>query len=156
MTQSEKFSIKSYSNNLIKAIQNGATLKDLNGISDDAMQEIYSLAYDCYQTGKFNDALVLFRFLYIYDFYNHEYALGIGAVLQIQKKYSKAIDFYALAYSLSECDFRPMFYTGECNLLLGKQSQAKKCFEIVAENAKDASLVEKATIYLTSLVEKDV
>ncbi|EKC7685912.1 SycD/LcrH family type III secretion system chaperone [Salmonella enterica] len=143
----------SLADNLISAIQNGATLKDLNGISDADMQDIHLLAYDCYVKRKFNEALALFRFLYLYDFYNPEYALGIGAVLQSQKKYSKAIDFYALAYALSQNDYRSMFYSGECNLMLGKKIQAISCFEIVKENSTVPSLTEKAEIYLKTLNE---
>lgn len=145
---------KYISDDLLYAIQNGATLKDLNGISDDTMQDIHLMAYECYQKKRFNDALVLFHFLFVYDFYNPEYAMGIGAIYQVQKKYSKAIDFYALAYTLSNNDYRPMFYTGECNLLLGKSVQATTCFEIVTENSKDCSLIEKSKIYLTHLSDK--
>ncbi|HBA9513328.1 TPA: CesD/SycD/LcrH family type III secretion system chaperone [Escherichia coli] len=142
------------SDDLLYAIQNGATLKDLNGISDDTMQDIHLMAYECYQRKRFNDALVLFHFLLVYDFYNPEYAMGLGAIYQTQKKYSKAIDFYALAYTLSNNDYRPMFYTGECNLMLGKSVQATTCFEIVAENSKDSALIEKSKIYLIHLKDR--
>ncbi|EBJ5114585.1 CesD/SycD/LcrH family type III secretion system chaperone [Salmonella enterica] len=139
---------------LITAIQGGATLKDLNGISDEIMHELHNMAYAFYQDEKLDEAIALYRFLYIYDFYNAEYAMGIGAILQLQKKYDKAIDFYALAYALSEQDYRPMFYAGECNLMLGKLIQSKECFEIVEGESDDEFLIDKAKIYLNVINER--
>lgn len=96
-----------YSDCLLDALQNGATMKDVHSVSSDTMQDIYKLAYDFYHQGKLNDAESLFRFLCIYDFYNPEYAMGLAAVYQLKKNYAKAIDFYALAYSLAKEDYRP-------------------------------------------------
>ncbi|EAA2100258.1 TPA: SycD/LcrH family type III secretion system chaperone [Salmonella enterica subsp. enterica serovar Bredeney] len=139
---------------LIKAIHGGATLKTLNGISDEVMDELHNMAYAFYQNEKLDEAIALYRFLYIYDFYNAEYAMGIGAILQLKKQYDKAIDFYALAYALSRHDYRPMFYAGECNLMLGKLIQAKECFKIVKEESDEKSLTDKAEIYLNVINER--
>lgn len=136
---------------LLDAIHNGATLKDVQGVSNETMQDVYCLAYDFYHHGKLDDAESLFRFLCIYDFYNPEYPMGLGAVFQLKKNYSKAIDFYALAYSLSKNDYRPMFYAGQCNLMLRHEVQAKKCFEIVVTNCDDKTLNKKAEAYLSAL-----
>lgn len=143
--------LDSYSEMLLSSIDSGAVLKDIHGVSSDTMQEIYKLAFDFYHHGKLNDAESLFRFLCIYDFYNPEYAIGLGAVYQLKKNYAKAIDFYALAYSLSKNDYRPMFYAGQCNLLLRKEAQARKCFEVVCDRCGDVVLNEKSKNYLSAL-----
>lgn len=148
-------SIVQYSDSLLEAIQNGATLKDVNGVSNDTMNDVYKLAYDFYHHGKLNDAESLFRFLCIYDFYNPEYAMGLAAVYQLKKDYQKAIDFYALAYSLSKDDYRPMFYAGQCNLMQRRAVQARKCFEIVASRCSDETLNQRASTYLLALNEID-
>ncbi|KFF67194.1 chaperone protein SicA [Pectobacterium brasiliense] len=142
-----------YSIGIIDAIQSGATLKDVHNVSHETMGDIYKLAYDFYLQGKLNDAESLFRFLCIYDFYNPEYAMGLAAVYQLKKNYPKAIDFYALSYSLSENDYRPMFYAGQCNLMLRHVVQAKKCFEIVIDRCSDPMLNEKSQNYLLALSE---
>ncbi|EXU76555.1 type III secretion system translocator chaperone SicA [Erwinia mallotivora] len=142
-----------YAAGLLEAIQNGATLKDLHGVSQETMHDVYRLAYDFYNHGKLNDAESLFRFLCIYDFYNPEYAMGLAAVYQLKKNYNKAIDFYALAYSLSEEDYRPVFYAGQCNLMLRRSVQAKKCFETVIGKCKDPTINTKAEAYLSALDE---
>ncbi len=140
-----------YSERLMDALQNGATMKDIHGVSNDTMQDVYKLAYDFYHQGKLNDAESLFRFLCIYDFYNPEYAMGLAAVYQLKKNYAKAIDFYALAYSLAKDDYRPMFYAGQCNLMQRQAAQARKCFEIVTERCSDPLLIEKSAAYLTAM-----
>lgn len=149
--------IEEYTDGLIHAIQNGATLKDISGVSSDTMNDVYKLAYEFYNQGKLNDAESLFRFLCIYDFYNPEYAMGLAAVYQLKKDYQKAIDFYALSYSLSKNDYRPMFYAGQCNLMQRRSIQAKKCFEIVASRCGDQELIQRANTYLVALneIERD-
>ncbi|KWK77684.1 type III secretion system translocator chaperone SicA [Burkholderia ubonensis] len=138
---------------LMQAVQSGATLKDLHGVSQDLMDGIYAFAYRFYQQGRLDDAEVFFRFLCIYDFYHAEYAMGLAAVLQLKKEYAKAIDLYALAYSLSKDDYRPMFHTGQCHLLMGRAPLARRCFSIVAEGADDVLLKQKAASYLRGLDE---
>lgn len=140
-----------YSEKLMDALQNGATMQDIHGVSSDTMQDIYKLAYDFYHQGKLSDAESLFRFLCIYDFYNPEYAMGLGAVYQLKKNYAKAIEFYALAYSLAKEDYRPMFYAGQCNLMMRQAAQARKCFDIVLERSSDPLLIEKSAAYLSAM-----
>ncbi|WP_042958938.1 SycD/LcrH family type III secretion system chaperone [Erwinia tasmaniensis] len=142
-----------YSDSLIEAIQNGATLKDVQGVSTETMNDIYKIAYDFYHHGKLDDAESLFRFLCIYDFYNSEYSMGLAAVYQLKKEYRKAIDFYALAYSLAEEDYRPMFYAGQCNLMLRNEALARKCFSIVVKRCRILRLKEKAQTILIALDE---
>ncbi|SFN66709.1 type III secretion low calcium response chaperone LcrH/SycD [Izhakiella capsodis] len=143
--------VDAYSENLLDAINNGATLKDIQGVPNKTMQDVYNLAYSFYHTGKLDDAESLFRFLCVYDFYNYEYVIGLAAVHQLKKNYAKAIDFYALAYSLSDDDYRPMFYAGQCNLMLRQSVQARKCFDIVLERCSDKLLCQKAKAYLSAL-----
>lgn len=143
--------LDAHADSLMDAIENGATVKDVYGVSNETIQDIYKLAYDFYQHGKLDNAESLFRFLCVYDFYNPEYAMGLAAVYQLKKNYSKAIEFYALAYSLSKEDYRPMFYAGQCNMMLRQGVQARKCFEIVGSRCKDALLSEKAKNYLSAL-----
>lgn len=142
-----------YAAELVQSIENGATLKDINDIPDDTMDGIYKLAYDFYHQGKLDDAESLFRFLYIYDFYRPDYAMGLAAVLQLKKNYAKAIEFYALAYSLSNDDMRPVFYAGQCNLMLRKLVQARTCFESVIEKSTVETLKEKSSVYLESILK---
>ena len=39
---------------------NGSTIKELRGITNDEMEAVYSLAFNYYRTGKFEEAEKLF------------------------------------------------------------------------------------------------
>lgn len=143
--------IESLSDRVIQGIQEGATFKDMYGISGDAMEAIYAHAYGFYEQGRLDEAESLFRLLCIYDFHNADYALGLGAVFQLKKLYDKALDVYAMAYTISGGDSRAMLYAGECNLLLRRLGKAKRCFESVLESSAEHRLKAKAQAYLDAI-----
>lgn len=136
---------------LWQAVMNGATIKDLKGVSDETMDSIYAYAYDFYKQGRLDDAATFFRFLCIYDFYNPEYTMGMAAVHQLKKEYHQAADLYAVAFALAKCDYRPMFYSGQCQLAMRRIHKARQCFEIVIQNSDDDGLKRKAQAYLDVL-----
>lgn len=144
-----------------EAIEGGATLKDIQGIPDSFMRGIYTYAYDFYNQGRLDDAEVFFRFLSIYDFYNPDYIMGLAAVYQLKKNYEKAIELYSLADALpkkkdknSARDYAPVFYAGQCNIMIGQGVRARLCFEIVRDGTSDTKLKAKAESYLKALEDK--
>jgi type III secretion system low calcium response chaperone LcrH/SycD len=138
---------------LIEGLQEGATVKELKGVSDDVLEGIYAFAHRFYSNGQLEEAEAFFRFLCLYDFYNGEYALGLGAVHQMKGEYQRAIDMYALAYALLRADYRPMLHTGQCQLALGKVNVARECFDIVIAHSQDAAHVARATAYLQAIAQ---
>lgn len=134
-----------------EAVSAGATLKDIHGIPQDMMEGLYAHAYDFYHKGRLDEAEAFFRFLSIYDFYNPDYIMGLAAVCQLKKQFQKAIDLYAVSFALSKSDYRPVFFTGQCQLLMRKAGKARQCFELVCENSSDESLLAKSQAYLDSL-----
>lgn len=134
------------------AVQQGFALKDIQGVSDGVMEGVYAYAYDFYQKGQLEEAETFFRFLCLYDMYNVDYLLGLGAVYQLRKHYQRALDTYALAAALAKNDSRPMFYAGQCNMMLRRRGKARFCFEIVAAESLDQNLKNKAQAYLEAIV----
>ncbi|POB00608.1 CesD/SycD/LcrH family type III secretion system chaperone [Chromobacterium sinusclupearum] len=135
------------------AVSSGATLKDVHGIPQDMMEGLYAHAYDFYNKGRLDEAETFFRFLCIYDFYNSDYIMGLAAVCQLKKQFQKASDLYAVAFALSKNDYRPVFFTGQCQLFMRKAAKARQCFELVCEQSVDEALRAKAQVYLESLKE---
>ncbi|KVN41182.1 chaperone protein SicA [Burkholderia ubonensis] len=133
------------------AVSSGATLKDIHAIPGDLMDGLYACAYDFYDKGRLDEAETFFRFLCIYDFYNPDYIMGLAAVCQIKKQHQKACDLYAVAFVLSSSDYRPVFYSGQCQLAMRKVSQARQCFKLVDTSSTDEALREKARMYLETL-----
>ncbi|WMI97553.1 type III secretion system translocator chaperone SicA [Pseudomonas chlororaphis subsp. aurantiaca] len=142
---------------VMHAVLDGAALKDLKGVSSEQMDSLYAFAYEFYEQGRLDEAERFFHFLCIYDFYNAQYWMGLAAVHQLKQNYQKAIDVYAVAFVQGKNDYRPMHYTGQCQLALGKAGKAKLCFEYVLERIQDPSLREQAKAYLEALshVEAD-
>ncbi|GAB3629522.1 hypothetical protein GCM10027419_43740 [Pandoraea terrae] len=133
------------------AVVAGATLKDVHGVSEDLMQGLYAHAYDFYDKGRLDQAEAFFRFLCIYDFYNQDYLIGLGAVFQLKQQFRKAIDLYAVAFALGKSDYRPVFYAGQCHLSMQNEEEARECFALVEERSCDADLRTKSRTYLAVL-----
>ncbi len=136
---------------VLDAVNDSATLKDIHGIPEEMMEGLYAHAYDFYHQGRLDDAETFFRFLCMYDFYNPDYFTGLAAVYQLKKQFQKAADLYAVAFALSKNDYKTVFFNGQCQLLMGKILNAKKCFELVCQQSNDNNLCLKAKAYLDTL-----
>jgi type III secretion system low calcium response chaperone LcrH/SycD len=140
---------------VVDALLGGAALKDVQGISDEHMSSLYAFAYEFYEQGRLDDAEKFFHFLCIYDFYNSQYWMGLAAVHQLKQNHQKAIDLYAIAFAQGSNDWRPMLYTGQCQLALGKIGKARLCFEYVLEQAREDDLRQQARVYLDTLASME-
>jgi type III secretion system low calcium response chaperone LcrH/SycD len=142
---------------VVDAVLGGAVLKDVQGISDEHMSSLYAFAFQFYEQGRLDDAEKFFHFLCIYDFNNSHYWMGLAAVHQLKQNHQKAIDLYAIAFAQGNNDYRPMLYTGQCHLALGKVGKARLCFEYVLDQATQDDLREQARVYLDTLghIEQD-
>ncbi|MBB5390579.1 MULTISPECIES: type III secretion system translocator chaperone SicA [unclassified Herbaspirillum] len=136
---------------ILDAVNQGVTLKEIHGISDEQMDGLYRLAYDFYQQGRLDEAEKFFRFLCIYDFYCVDFLMGLAAVYQLKEMHQKAADLYAVAFAQGHDDYRPMLYAGQCQLAMGKSGKASQCFKAVLEQADDEALKDAAKAYLTVL-----
>lgn len=138
-------------------ILRGTPLSELHGVSGEQMDNLYAFAHRFYEQGRLDDAQRFFHFLCIYDMYNPDYWCGYAAVKQLQGEHQRAIDLYAVAFAQSQEDYRPMFYTGQCHLALGKPGKAKLCFEYAVESLQQEDLRAQASAYLLALkhVEAD-
>lgn len=110
--------------NAAKAFLEGATIKELRGLTNDEMEAVYSLAYGFYRTGKFDDAEKLFNFLALFDHLNPKFWFGVGAVRQAKKDYPLAVQAYAYAAFLDLQDPKPQFHAAECYLAMGDKVKA--------------------------------
>jgi type III secretion system low calcium response chaperone LcrH/SycD len=142
---------------LTQEILRGTPLSQLRGVSDAQMDNLYAFAHRFYEQGRLDEAQRFFHFLCIYDMYNPDYWCGYAAVKQLQGQYQRAIDLYAIAFAQGKDDYRPMFYSGQCHLALGKPGKAKLCFEYAVQNLRDEELRAQAKAYLQALatVEAD-
>lgn len=136
---------------LTATFEHGATLREIHGIPDNTMENIYAHAYQYYKEGRLDEAESFFNFLCMYDLKNPDYYIGLGAVNQLKKNYVKACDLYALAYVLADDNFKPVFYSGQCQLLMGNVIKALQSFEIICNRCSDEVLVKKAKVYMETI-----
>lgn len=137
---------------LTAAILRGETMAAIRGVSGEQMDTLYAFAHRFYEQGRLEEAERFFHFLCIYDMYNAEYWIGYAAVKQLQGQFQRAIDVYAVAFQQARSDYRPMFYTGQCHLALGRPGKAKLCFEYALEALSQEDLRAQAQSYLDALV----
>ncbi|MBV7405633.1 SycD/LcrH family type III secretion system chaperone [Enterobacter sp. ENT03] len=145
------FDIGDSENLLMEVMETGVSRKQLHALPENLMEGFYRCAYEHYEQGKLDLAERFFKFLFMYDLYNADYAFGLGAVYQLKKQYQRALDIYAVSFALSKTDYRAMFEAGQCNMQLRYVGRAKKCFELVVEHEQDVRLVEKSKMYLESI-----
>ena len=110
-------------------VEDGATLKELKGISNEELEAVYSLAFGYYKTGRYNDASKLFQFLVLFDHLNAKFWFGMGAVQQVQKDYKNAIMSYAYCSFLDLDNPKPQFHAAECYLAIGDKANAASALE---------------------------
>ena len=105
-------------------IKDGATMKQLKGISNEELEAVYSLAFGYYRTGRFEDAFKLFQFLVLFDHLNAKYWFGLGAVQQATKDFGNAVVSYGYSSFLNLKNPKPQFHAAECFLALGDKTNA--------------------------------
>ncbi|WP_299731955.1 SycD/LcrH family type III secretion system chaperone [uncultured Endozoicomonas sp.] len=146
---------ETFEDELMGFFSKGGTFKDLKDVSDDAMEAIYSVAYNLYQSGKYDEAQQIFQFLCFYDHFNRKYFMGLGACQQMKKEFDKAIEVFSFATLLDSDDPRPMIYIGDCHMGKGDKEKAKIAYETsmdwAGESTDYAQDIERAKNMLENL-----
>ncbi len=124
-----------------KKFMNGSTIKELKGISNNELEAVYSLAFNYYRTGKFDEAEKLFNFLALFDHLNQKYWIGVGAVRQVKKDFSGAVQAYGYASFLDLANPKPQLHAAECFLAMGDKRNAASSLEALDQYCpKDTDL----------------
>ena len=67
----------------------GMAPKDAFGINPNALENVYAQGYRLYNTGKYIEALHLFRVLILFNAAEPKYILGLAACFHMLKEYKK-------------------------------------------------------------------
>jgi type III secretion system low calcium response chaperone LcrH/SycD len=133
MKEHDEFNLDGKDDMLLEYFGAGGTLKDLKNMSNDAMESIYSMAYNLYNSEKYDDAQKIFQFLCFYDHFNKKYFLGLASCQCMLKNYDSAIDLFSFAAILDSTDPRAMLYLGDCHLKNNDKEKAKLAYEVCVE-----------------------
>lgn len=94
--------------------------KDVQGIDDEQMEQIYALAYNALQAGRTDEAEKLFQFLCENDFTVSRYWLGLGACRFMMERPGSAAQAYSMAAVAAPEDPRPVLRAADCWLAMGE------------------------------------
>ena len=112
-----------------KKFMNGSTIKELKGIKNEELEAVYSLAFNYYRSGKYDEAEKLFNFLALFDHLNQKFWMGVGAVRQVKKDYAGAVQAYGYASFLDLKNPKPQIHAAECFLAMGDKRNAASSLE---------------------------
>lgn len=103
-------------------------LDDLSKFDDETIEGIYSFAYSYYENGWYKEAENLFRLLVALRIRNYHYWKGLGATLQMLKKYEEAVEAYSWAAITDQSisDPYPHFHAAECFHTMGEFTRGLK------------------------------
>jgi len=97
------------------------SVKDLPHFTEEVVEELYSYAFGYYEKGWYEEAEPLFRVLTALRIRSVKFWKGLGATLQMRKKYPEAVEAYGWAAMCDEGleDPYPHFHAAECLLTHG-------------------------------------
>lgn len=108
-----------------------ADISALSNFPEDIVEGMYSFAYGYYEQGRYEEAELLFRILVSVRMKSSLYWKGLGATLQMRKKYSEAIEAYSWS-ALQDEKFKdpyPHFHAAECLYTLGEVSRGLQALQ---------------------------
>lgn len=105
-------------------------------LTGTALDELYVMAYNFYNNGKYEDAQHCFRMLVTADEHSPKYWIGLGATHQMLKEYKDAIGAYALASLLDKTNPYIHLYAAECFFALQQGPQGLNALKAVDQLAK--------------------
>ena len=145
--------------NAAKSLMKGEPFKMARGISDEELNAVYSLAYSYYSTGRYDEALKLFKFLVLFDHMSQKYWIGLGSAHQMLKNYDEAIAAYVQASLFDLENPKPIYYAAICHLAKGDKVQAASAVCAIEmfctkKDPKTAPFIEKAAALRAALGEE--
>lgn len=132
----------------------GMTVQEALGVSDDALEEVYGLAYMYYNQAKYQEANALFQLLASSAPSNFKYVLGLASTYHQMKAYEDAAVGFYVALNIDPENPFPAYYITDCFLKQNLLEEAKEFAEITIEICEDreeyAALKNRCRLILKS------
>lgn len=132
--------------------------KNVMGLSDSMVEGLYSQAYRLYNTGKYKDAMQMFRLLIMIDSTEAKFAMGLAACLHMIKEYQGAISAYSLCGIIDPESPIPHYHASDCYIQMKDYISAIISLEMAVKRAGDKpeyqALKDRALMTIESLQEE--
>jgi type III secretion system low calcium response chaperone LcrH/SycD len=116
------------------------TVKDMLGISEESIESLYSQAYLLYNTGRYRDAIQVFRLLTMLNPMESKYTMGLAASLHMLKEYKGSAAMYTLVSILDPENPIPHYHASDCYIQMGDKLSSLAMLEMAIK--KSGSKVE--------------
>lgn len=155
-SQTNKDDLKHFIENTSeKIIKEGMIPKDAGGISPVYMENMYAQGYRLYNTGKYEEAVHIFRMLIMMNAMEPKYILGLAAAFHMLKEYDTAIQTYMMVGALDPTNPIPHYHSADCFIKMNDPISAMVCLELAISTAGDrpeyAKMRERALLTLESV-----
>jgi len=97
----------------------------------ESVKSLYAFAYRFYQNGKYDQAAHFFRLLTVLEPGEKKNWMGLGASLQMDKKFESALEVYGYAALQDENDPYVHFHAAECFFALKKRDKGQEALNSV-------------------------
>ena len=115
--------------------EKGFAPKDIFNITSGQMEGMYAKAYNLYQSGKYKEAIQIFRLLIMLTPNESKYSLGLAACFHMMKDYDNAIETYTMYSVLNPDDPIGYFHISDCLLSTNEKMSAIVALEMAIEKA---------------------
>lgn len=138
-----------------KATRKGTSPKDALGLTDAMVEGVYGQAYRLYNTGKYKDAIKIFRLLLMINSTEPKYAMGLAACFHMLKDYKIAADTYSIVGVIDPESPISFYHASDCFLQMGDSVSALVALEMAIKRAGEKpefrTLKDRAVLTAESL-----
>lgn len=117
-------------------LENGVNPKEAFGISQESVNELYDMACQHYNSGKYKNAFLICTHLTLMDPQVFNYRFGQAAALHKEKQFVEAIDAYVIAMTLDPMNPLPFYHISDCCLALKDPFRALYYIDMSLAQAK--------------------
>lgn len=114
----------------------GGSMKELRGIDQKQLEAMYRIAYGRYDSGLYNDSLLIFRHLCLLDHSEYRFFLGLGVTQVALKQYAQAAATLSHAEKLDPSDPRASLSMAGCFIEMKKLPLARQALKVTMLRAK--------------------
>ncbi|MDQ8033438.1 CesD/SycD/LcrH family type III secretion system chaperone [Bordetella genomosp. 1] len=142
---------------IVAQFARGGSLGELNGMTADECEALYSLGYGLYEKGRYPDALKVLSYLVALNHTEHRYLVALGAAAQALGKHADALQQYMAATLLDPLEPAPAFYAAQCLTEMGQFDTALQSCDLVLSMARPdvhAVLIDRTQALRSVLVSR--
>ncbi|HEV8052438.1 MAG TPA: SycD/LcrH family type III secretion system chaperone [Parachlamydiaceae bacterium] len=138
-----------------RATKKGTSPKDALGLTDAMIEGVYGQAYRLYNTGKYKEAIQIFRLLIMINSTEPKYAMGLAACFHMLKEYQTAVDTYTIVGVIDPESPISFYHASDCFMQMGDQVSAMIALEMAVKRAGDKpefrTLKDRASLTVDSI-----